>query len=250
MKEQARTIGKRWDCSAAGYSDIIQKEFEETGGVWTRLLLDNAPAVGRKALDIGTGPGFFAMLLAMNGYEVTGVDCSEEMILQARRNAAERDLAVEFRVMDSHDPDFPDNSFDYIVLRNATWPLFDPEKAFSEWLRVLRPGGRLMYVDANWPYVDDPELTRKLSEAYARYEQTNGKAFDSYTGTDELIESADRLSRFAHIFRPGWDRDTLPKLGYCHVNVIPRVNETIYPRWKQELYDCMDEFLVTADKPE
>ena len=42
---------------------------------------------------------------------------------------------------------------------------------------------------------------------------------------------------------------TLPALGYSSVRVIPRVNERIYPPWKQELYDAMDEFLITADKP-
>ena len=249
MNDRAKLIGERWDYSAKGYSDIIQEEFTEVGDAWVRLLLENAPDTGRKALDIGTGPGFFAMLLAMEGFDVTGVDCSEKMVLQARENAAARGLSADFRVMDSHELSFPDDTFDYIVLRNATWLLYDPERAFAEWLRVLRPGGRLMYLDANWSYKDDPELTRTLDEAYARYEKENGKAFNSYTGSGELNEAAGRLSAFIHNRRPDWDLRTLPALGYCDVKLTPRVNERIYSRWKQELYDCMDEFLITADKP-
>ena len=249
MKEQAKVIRERWDYSSKGYSDMIQAEFTEAGDVWSRLLLENAPNTGKKALDVGTGPGFFAMLLAMEGFEVTAVDCSENMVRQARENAAERGLAVDFRVMDSHELAFADNSFDYIVLRNATWLLYEPKTAFAEWLRVLRPGGRLLYLDANWSYKDDPELLRRMDEANARYEKEHGRAFNSYTGSEELTEKAYKLSAFQHVLRPAWDLETLPALGYCSVSVTPRMNEQIYPPWKQTLYDCMDEFLVTAEKP-
>ena len=249
MKEEAKLTGRRWDYSADGYSDIIQQEFSEVGDAWERLLTDHMPETGKKALDIGTGPGFFAMVLAMKGFDATGIDCSEQMIDRARQNALARGLTVEFRVMDSHELAFADNTFDYIVARNATWLLYDPEKAFSEWLRVLRPGGRLMYLDANWPYEDDPVMTRKLREANERFEKKQGKSFNSYVGTEELDQQFQDLVAFRHIHRPEWDRRTLPALGYCRVEIVPRMNERIYPPWKQELYDAMDQFLITADKP-
>ena len=249
MKDEAKVIGRRWDHSANGYNDIIQREFTEAGEAWTQLLTEYAPATGKRALDVGCGPGFLALVLAMEGFDVTGIDCSGEMVIRARRNAEERGLSAEFRVMDSHELYYADGSFDYIVLRNATWLLYDPEKAFAEWFRVLRPGGRLLYLDANWSYLDDPELTGKLDEAYERFEKENGHSLNSYTGPKELSESADGLSAFRHILRPEWDIKTLPALGYSPVKVIPRVNERIYPPWKQKLYGAMDEFLITADKP-
>lgn len=249
MKKEAEITGERWDYSAEGYSDIIRQEFLEVGDIWERLLADHAPETGKKALDIGTGPGFFAMVLAMKGFDAVGIDCSEQMIDRARKNARARGLTVDLQVMDSHELTFPDDTFDYIVARNATWLLYDPEKALSEWLRVLRPGGRLMYLDANWPYADDPETTRKLSEANERFEKKRGKRFNSYIGTKELDQEFQALVAFRHILRPEWDRKTLPALGYCNVQIIPRMNEKIYPPWKQELYDALDEFLITADKP-
>ena len=249
MDRKAELTGRRWGYCAKGYSDIIQQEFTEAGEIWARLLLDNAPKRGKRALDIGTGPGFFAMVLAMNGFSVTGVDCSEKMIAQAWENARVRGLSPVFRVMDSHRLEFADESFDYIVARNATWLLYDPERAFREWLRVLRPGGRLMYIDANWPYRDDPELTRKMNEADERFAKERGRTFNTYTGTKELDEAFGELVVFRHILRPDWDRETLPRLGYDNLRVTPRINEQIYPDWKRGLYDAMDTFLITADKP-
>ena len=249
MNQKAELTGERWDYSADGYSDIIQREFLEVGDAWEKLLADQAPETGKKALDIGTGPGFFAMVLAMNGFDAVGIDCSEQMIDRARKNAQARGLAVRFQVMDSHELTFADGTFDYIVARNATWLLYDPEKAFADWLRVLRPGGRLMYLDANWPYADDPELTRKLREANERFEMKRGKKFDSYIGSKELDREFRDLVAFRHIHRPEWDRKALPALGYCNVQIVPRMNERVYPLWKQELYDALDEFLITADKP-
>ena len=171
------------------------------------------------------------------------------MIEQAEDNSREYDLTVDFHVMDSHELEFPDNCFDYIVSRNATWLLYDPEKAFTEWMRVLKPGGRLMYIDANWPYKDDPELLRKQDEAYRRFEEKQGGAFNSYTGTKALDEEFNRLVAFDHIWRPEWDMAKLPELGFQNVKAEPRINEQVYPPWKQELYYMLDLFLITADKP-
>ena len=249
MKNQAELTGKRWDFCAEGYSDIIQKEFTEVGDTWAMLLKENTPSGAKRALDVGTGPGFFAMLLSMQGLETVGVDCSEKMLAQADRNAAARGLSVCFETMDSHELRFADNSFDYLVSRNATWLLYDPEKAFSEWLRVLRPGGRLLYLDANWCYQDDQELLRRMEEANERYIRENGNAFNSYTGTEDTDAAFRSVLAFEHTRRPDWDRETLPRLGYTNLHITERMNERIYPSWKQTLYDAMDEFMVCADKP-
>ena len=249
MIEKAEVIGKRWDYSSKGYNDIIQEEFSEVGQVWIDLLRNNAPCETGKALDVGMGPGFFTVLLAEMGWNVSGVDCSMKMVKEAKHNLEVRGLDAECCVMDSHELIFPDDSFDYIVARNSTWLLYDPEKAFREWLRVLKPGGRLMYLDANWPYVDDQNLLNDLDAAYKRYERKSGKAFNTYTGDKKTNEDFNKLVAFTHTYRPDWDLKELPEIGYENLNVMPRMNEIIYPLWKQELYDAMDEFLITAEKP-
>ncbi len=105
---------------------------------------------GRRALDVGTGTGQFAVYLAQSGYTVTGVDLSEKMIETARQNARAEGLSIDFQVGDAEHLLFPDDSFDVVVSRNLLWTLPDPEKAITEWKRVLKPGGRLVVSDGYW----------------------------------------------------------------------------------------------------
>ena len=86
----AESIGKRWSFCAEGYNTLIQKEFQgEEGTAWDCLLKEYAPETMGTALDIGSGPGFFAILLAKQGWKTTGIDCSEKMVERARKNVAE-----------------------------------------------------------------------------------------------------------------------------------------------------------------
>ena len=80
-----------WTNRAEGYSKVNQEELAgEQKNRWLRVLEEEFP---RKApseihvLDIGTGPGFFAIILAKAGYRVTAVDYTEEMLRKARENA-------------------------------------------------------------------------------------------------------------------------------------------------------------------
>jgi ubiquinone/menaquinone biosynthesis C-methylase UbiE len=66
----------------------------------------------RRILDIATGTGSVALLLAERGYQVTGVDLSEPMVEQARRKAREAGLDITFLQRDAADMDFPPHSFD------------------------------------------------------------------------------------------------------------------------------------------
>ena len=55
---------------------------------WRELILKHAPEKEcLRILDVGTGPGFFAINLALAGHEVTAVDVTEHMIWHARQNA-------------------------------------------------------------------------------------------------------------------------------------------------------------------
>lgn len=70
---------------------------------------------GRTILDVGTGTGRAALLMAEAGATVTGVDASEEMLAIAREHAAEQHAAVTFAPGDAHALAFPDRSFDAAV---------------------------------------------------------------------------------------------------------------------------------------
>jgi ubiquinone/menaquinone biosynthesis C-methylase UbiE len=69
----------------------------------------------RPILDVGTGTGRAALLLARGGAHVTAVDASEAMLAIARQRAAEQQVAATFLIGDAHALDFPDRSFDVAV---------------------------------------------------------------------------------------------------------------------------------------
>ncbi len=72
-------------------------------------------AAGHRILDVGTGTGRAALLLARQGALVTGVDPSAEMLAVARRRATEGGLPVAFAEGDAHALAFGDRSFDVVV---------------------------------------------------------------------------------------------------------------------------------------
>lgn len=110
---------------------------------WKGLLIEVLGDRELRVLDVGTGTGFIALLLAELGHEVIGVDISEEMLRIAREKARKLNIEnVEFHLADAEELPFPDNTFDAVVARHVIWALPNPEKAYSEWKRVLRPGER------------------------------------------------------------------------------------------------------------
>jgi ubiquinone/menaquinone biosynthesis C-methylase UbiE len=70
------------------------------------------------------------------------------MIAEARRKAAERGVSVRFEEADAEQLPFAPRSFDLAISRHVLWTLPHPEAAIDEWIRVLRPGGRLVVVDS------------------------------------------------------------------------------------------------------
>ena len=107
-----------------------------------------------KVLDIGTGPGFFTIILEELGYTtITGIDVSNNMLEIAKENIQKYGKGhsnIQLMKMDAQNLDFKPESFDIIVSRNLTWNLEKPQQAYSEWLKVLKPNGTLLIFDANW----------------------------------------------------------------------------------------------------
>lgn len=89
------------DLVAAGQADVLASML--------------GPIKGRRIIDVGTGTGRGAFLLAAAGAEVTGIDASSQMLDIARQRAAETHMPVEFQIGDAHEVAFPDRSFDLAV---------------------------------------------------------------------------------------------------------------------------------------
>ena len=114
---------------------------------WESLFQDKFDGNVQKILDVGTGTGLLSLILAEMGYDVVGIDLSEEMIERAKEKAADRgvELKIKFKVGDAEALPFESGVFDAIVNRAVLWTLPEPKKALDEWKRVLKPGGKLCF---------------------------------------------------------------------------------------------------------
>ena len=99
---------------------------------------------GLKVLDIGTGTGFLALMMAELGNEVYGVDVSEGMMNIGKEHAKERNVDVKFVKNEGENLQFDDDFFDVVVNCRVLWTLVDPDVSFKEWKRVMKPGGKVI----------------------------------------------------------------------------------------------------------
>jgi ubiquinone/menaquinone biosynthesis C-methylase UbiE len=107
---------------------------------------------GEKVLDVGCGTGSLAVALkvpAGSTGSVHGIDASQEMIEEARRNASKAGADVNFQVGLAEAIPFPNGTFDLVVSQLAIHHLPDDLKqpAFGEMHRVLKSGGRCLIVE-------------------------------------------------------------------------------------------------------
>lgn len=110
------------------------------------LLAGLSPINGEHVLDVGCGGGrLIERLLGAGAPRVYGLDHSAAMLRATRRRntVAYESCRLELREGDAHRVPWPDRSFATVIVANAFFFLERPEDALVDWLRVLRPGGRL-----------------------------------------------------------------------------------------------------------
>ena len=110
------------------------------------------PQLGDLALDVATGTGHVALALAPLVRRVYGLDLTREMLDQARRVSAERDVMnVEWVIGDAMRLPFADETFDLYTVRAAPHHFPDVDHFLREAYRVLRPGRHAVFVDCAPP---------------------------------------------------------------------------------------------------
>lgn len=110
---------------------------------------------GQNILDVGCGSGHFDLLMARNfNVDVTGIDYSDSMIEEAKKNLEKETLRGRARFSKGNALDlsrFDDNIFDVVVSKRCLINLMDwetKEKALDEIYRVLRKGGVYLFMEA------------------------------------------------------------------------------------------------------
>jgi SAM-dependent methyltransferase len=131
----------RYDGLAAWYADhVATLPAHQVAHTEALELLGNGPG---RCLDLGCGTGFAVPGLVAAGWLVVGVDVSTDQLDAARGVGAELVLA------DAADLPFADASFEAVVSVLTHTDFDDPGAVFAEAQRVLRPGGRFVYVGSH-----------------------------------------------------------------------------------------------------
>lgn len=154
-----------WSGRAAAYHSrqVTGERARASRAVWHEVWAGALPPAPARVLDAGTGSGFVAAVLAELGHDVLGVDSSTGMLAEAEADAQRRRAeglpapryaagdAVDLAGVDLVAADVADGApWDAVTSRYLLWTLRDPVAALRSWSRVLRPGGVVACVDANW----------------------------------------------------------------------------------------------------
>ena len=145
-------ITRYWDAHAEAYDchELSKIHRGPARQAWAQAWSSAMPAPPAAVLDVGTGTGFAALLLADLGHQVTGIDLAPGMLAAARARTAGMTNPPVFQLGDAVAPPFAEASFDVVASRYLLWTLREPQRALANWKALLRPGGWLVAVDGTW----------------------------------------------------------------------------------------------------
>ncbi len=245
-------IKEYWNTQVDSFSEINVDELKtDKYKIWLSALEEAMPTEeGLSVLDAGCGPGFFSIVMARLGHNVVAIDYNEGMLKKAEENAKTfgvGDRGIRYIKMDAQNLDFKDGSFDVVLSRNITWVLEDPTQAYREWLRVLKPKGRIINFDANWflHHYDEDAM-----RAYRQGENdliAQGFALKNGDRDDLFSQITYRLP-LTRVWRPGWDVKELSNLGCEKIIIQPQIPGKIYDDYYQIMYAHIPTFMICAMK--
>ncbi len=146
MEERVKgQIRRYWDSRGGSYDR--SPGHSSLPDIWKDILASVFDEKMR-ILDVGTGTGFIALLLAELGHEVVGIDLSKGMLEVAKEKARKAKIEAEFKLADAENLPFNDDAFDAVICRHLLWTLPNPQKAVEEWRRVARQ--KVVAIDGSW----------------------------------------------------------------------------------------------------
>ena len=159
--EEILDVNRRYhDVAATEYDAKWGVDFGDVGRAQVlgkvEKLLGRDPGPFARSLEIGSGTGYFTLNLMRAGVVASAVctDVSPGMLATLRRNAARLGLDVETAVCDAAALPFDDASFDLVLGHAVLHHLPELGRSFTEFRRVLRPGGVLLFAGEPSRYGD------------------------------------------------------------------------------------------------
>ncbi|SFR69106.1 demethylmenaquinone methyltransferase / 2-methoxy-6-polyprenyl-1,4-benzoquinol methylase [Agromyces sp. CF514] len=161
-----------------------------------------APKPGERILDVAAGTGTSSASLAASGASVVAADFSPGMI-EVGRARQERVPNLVFVEADATNLPFGDAEFDAVTISFGLRNVNGPEKALAEFLRVTKPGGRLVICEFSQP---PTALIRQGYHAYQRYVmptlvRLSSSNDDAYDYLNESIDAWPEQPQLAALIR-------------------------------------------------
>jgi SAM-dependent methyltransferase len=151
--DEIRDVNTRYhDVAASSYDSKWGIDFGEVGqgqvvGKLRKLLGRDLDGGFARSLEVGAGTGYFTLNLLRAGivHDATCTDISPGMVRTLAGNAERLGLNVKSLRADAESLPFGAGSFDLVLGHAVLHHLPDLERAFSEFHRVLKPGGRILF---------------------------------------------------------------------------------------------------------
>jgi SAM-dependent methyltransferase len=169
--EEENKVDPGYPEDAAGRLELIWGEgFLSPGGpAEVSRILGGVDLRGRDVLDIGSGTGGVDIALVQNhaAGTVVGIDVEKRLVDLATDRMQKLHLngRINYQVVDPGPLPFRDETFDVVFSKDAIIHIRDKEDIYSEALRVLRPGGRLLVSD--WLRGDGEAVTPRVQDFIA-----------------------------------------------------------------------------------
>ncbi len=133
----------------SGFADLYDSQRPSPPAALGALLVSYCDRPAPDVVDIGSGTGLSSRWAATWAGSVVGVEPSDDMRRAAETHATP---GVSYRPGVSHDTGLPDSCADVVLVVQAMhW--MEPTSTLAEVARLLRPGGVLAVLDADWPPV-------------------------------------------------------------------------------------------------
>lgn len=116
---------------------------------WAHEISRHLPPSPADVLELACGTGEVSKVILSLGHRLTGLDFTPEMLSRAKAKHRGHPQA-RFILADAQNTMEPAARYDAVIARHLTWTLTDPAAAYADWLRVLRPNGRLVLFDGDW----------------------------------------------------------------------------------------------------
>lgn len=137
---------KEWEKNADFWIKIIRENLDPFRLVVTnRAILKSLKEEKKlRILDAGCGEGYLCRILAKKKHRVFGIDFCPKLIKAAKDLERKKPLGIKYFVGNFWKMDFPSSFFDVILSHQTINEIKNPEKAFKEFFRILKRGGRIV----------------------------------------------------------------------------------------------------------